>query len=69
MLILVLLARWFTTYSCKNNNNMANPSIYKIVSVKESENSYAKDAVSSDEQTEINNIISKFITHFKHQHL
>jgi len=48
---------------------MANPSIYKIVNVKESENTYAKDAVSSDEQTEINSIISKFITHFKHQHL
>lgn len=48
---------------------MANPSIYKIVNVKESENTYAKDAVSSDEQTEITNIISKFITHFKHQHL
>lgn len=69
MLILVLLARWFTIYSCKNNNNMANPSIYKIVNVRESENTFAKDPVSSDEQTEIDNIISKFITHFKHQHL
>lgn len=48
---------------------MANPSIYKIVNVKETENTFSKDVVSSDEQTEIDNILSKFIAHFKHQHL
>lgn len=47
---------------------MANPSIYKIVDRKAQEQQ-AKTEVTSEEQTEITNHLTKFITHFKHQHL
>jgi len=48
---------------------MANPSIYKIINVKQHENTFAKDEISASEQTQVTDTITKFISHFKHQHL
>jgi len=47
---------------------MANPSIYKIVN-RQDQLQQAKTDVTTEEQTEITNHLTKFITHFKHQHL
>lgn len=47
---------------------MANPSIYRIVD-RQAQLQQAKSNITTEEQTEITNHLTKFITHFKHQHL